>query len=164
MEEQTDKVFIKNFSLVVIGLVVFTLAIIFLANFVGFKEKVEVPSRAGLTEERISPVADVYLVEESAAPVQEVAAAAAPVPAQAAASDGSPNGEEIYNSACAACHSIGLVGAPIPGSPEMSQRAEKGLDTLLQEALNGFNAMPARGGRPDLSDEQVKAAIEFMLK
>jgi cytochrome c oxidase cbb3-type subunit 3 len=50
------------------------------------------------------------------------------------------------------------------GSPEMAQRAEKGLDTLTQSAINGINAMPARGGRADLSDEQVQVAVEFMLK
>jgi len=165
VEEQTDKVFIKNFSLVVIGLIVFTLAIIFLAKSVGFKEKVEVPSRAGLTEERIRPVADIYLSEENAAAAQQAVAEAAPAPAPTTTSGGAVNGEEIYNSVCAACHSIGLIGAPVPGSAEMSRRAEeKGMDTLLQDALNGLNAMPARGGRADLSDEQVKAAIEFMLK
>lgn len=162
MEEQTDKAFLKNFSLVVIGLIVFTFAIVFLANSVGSKEEENVPSRAGLTEERIRPVADVYTDEAAATAAPEVVAKAAP--AQAAAFDGRLDGEEIYNNVCTACHSIGLVGAPIPGSPEMAQRAEKGVDALLQNALNGLNAMPARGGRPDLSDEQVKAVIEFMLK
>ncbi len=46
----------------------------------------------------------------------------------------------------------------------MALRAEKGPDALLQTALNGLNAMPARGGRADLTDEQVQAVIEFMLK
>jgi len=104
-------------------------------------------------------------VAQEAAP-EAVAREAAPeaAPAQVAASEGGVDGEKIYSSACAACHSTGLLGAPIPGSEEMAQRAESGLDAMLQNSLNGLNAMPARGGRPDLSDEQIKAIVEFMIK
>ncbi len=87
-------------------------------------------------------------------------AAAKPV----VAFEGSLDSEMIYNTVCAACHSTGVAGAPIPGSPEMAQRTEKGMDVLMQSALNGLNAMPARGARADLSDEQVQAAIEFMTQ
>ena len=54
--------------------------------------------------------------------------------------------------------------APIPGSPAMAERAAKGMDVLMQSAIDGLNAMPARGGRADLSDEQVQVIIEFMIK
>ena len=185
MKEQSDKVFIKNFSLIVVALILFTVSIIFLAKYVGFKEDGDIPSRAGLTEERIRPVSDVYIDEAGApatqeaatqetapaAATQETAPAAAtqetaPVaaPAQAVASDSSQEAEKAYNSVCAACHASGLIGAPIPGSAEMAQRAEAGLDAMWQNSLNGLNAMPARGGRPDLSDEQIKAIVEFMIK
>jgi cytochrome c5 len=46
----------------------------------------------------------------------------------------------------------------------MAERTAKGMDVLMQSALNGLNAMPARGGRSDLTDEQVQVAIEFMIK
>ena len=49
MEEQTDKSFIKTFSMVVVGLTLFTVTIIFLANIVGFKEDEDIPSRAIIT-------------------------------------------------------------------------------------------------------------------
>jgi cytochrome c5 len=42
--------------------------------------------------------------------------------------------------------------------------AEKGIDGLVASAINGLNVMPPRGGRPDLSDQQIKAAVEFMLQ
>ncbi len=167
MEEQSDKVFIRNFSLIVVVLVLFTFTIFFLARSIGSKEKAHIPSRAGLTEERIRPVADVYTEENNAAVPQEAVvqgAEAETAPAQIAASAGSVDGEKIYNSVCAACHATGLLGAPIPGSAEMAQRAEKGMDALVQNAVNGLNAMPPRGGRPDLSDEQLRAVIKFMLK
>lgn len=180
MKEQSDKVFIRNFSLIVVALILFTVSIVFLAKYVGFEEERDIPSRAGLTEERIRPVADVYTAEDSPAATQEAApevaaqetapvaatqeAAPAAAPAQAVASDSSQEAEKTYNSACAACHATGLIGAPIPGSAEMAQRAEAGLDAMWQNSLNGLNAMPARGGRPDLSDEQIKAIVEFMIK
>ena len=91
-------------------------------------------------------------------------AVAAPAPVQASASDADIDGEKLYAGTCAACHSTGAAGAPKPGSPEMAQRAEKGMDALMQTAVNGLNAMPARGGRPDLSDAQMQAIIEFMLQ
>jgi len=164
VEEQTDKVFIKNFSMVMIALVLFTFTIAFLARSIGQKDEVDIPSRAVLTEERIKPVAGVYAGEEGAAAMQETAAAAAPAQA-AAAFDGSLDGEMIYGTVCAACHAAAVLGAPQPGSAEMAKRAEAGMDAMMKNAVNGLNnTMPARGGRPDLSDEQIQAVIEFMLK
>jgi len=180
VKEQSDKVFVRNFSLIVVALILFTVSIVFLAKYVGFKAEGDIPSRAGLTEERIRPVADVHTDDAGLAATQEVASevaaqetvpaaatqetAPAAAPAQAVAADSSQEVEKTYNSVCAACHATGLIGAPIPGSPEMAQRAEAGLDAMLQNSLNGLNAMPARGGRPDLSDEQIKAIVELMIK
>lgn len=163
MEEQTDKAFLKNFGLIVVALTVLTFVIVFLAMSLGFKEDEDIPSRMAITADRIKPVAGVYVGEGGAAAIQQAAAAAAPA-AQAVAFDGSLDGEMIYNNVCLACHATDALGAPQPGSAEMALRAENGMDALLQNALNGLNTMPARGGRPDLSDEQVKAVIEFMLK
>jgi cytochrome c5 len=163
VEEQTDKTFIKNISIVLVILIVFTFAIAFIARDVGFKdEEGNNPSRDAIAEERIEPVADVYTGEDGAAAIQQ--AAVTTVTEQVAAFDGSLDAEMLYTTVCAACHSTGVAGAPIPGSPEMAQRAEKGQDALMQTALNGLNAMPARGGRADLTDEQVQVVVEFMLR
>ena len=163
MEEQTDKTFIKNVSIVLVILVVFTLSIAFFARDIGFKdEEGNNPSRQASAGERIKPVADVYTSEAGATAIKEAASSAQPE--QTAAFDGSLDGEMIYTSVCAACHTAAVAGAPKPGSPEMAQRAEKGQDALMQTVLNGLNAMPARGGRADLSDEQVRVAVEYMLK
>ena len=163
MEEQTDSTFIKNMSIVLVILVIFTLSIAFIARGVGYKEADgNNPISAMMTENRIKSVAGVYTNANGPAPVTEAVEKAAP--AQAVAFDGSLDSEMIYNTVCAACHSTGVAGAPKPGSPEMAQRTEKGLDALMQTALNGLNAMPARGGRADLSDEQVQAVVEFMTQ
>jgi len=162
VEEQTDKVFVRNISVVIAILVVFTITIAFLARDVGEKQPEENnPSRATTIEERIRPVADVYTGEAGAAAIQQAAASAGAE--KKAAFDGSLDGEMIYNNVCAACHTTGAAGAPQLG-PAMAERAQKGMDALMQSALNGLNAMPPRGGRADLSDEQVRAVIEYMTK
>jgi cytochrome c5 len=163
MEEQTDKTFIKNISIVLVILIVFTLSIAFLARDIGFKDDSDKnPSRQTSAEERIKPVSDVYTGEAGAAAIAE--AASSPAAAQSVAFDGSLDAEMIYTSVCSACHGTGVAGAPMPGSPEMAQRTDKGQDVLVQSAVNGLNAMPARGGRADLSDEQIVAVVAFMIK
>lgn len=164
MGEQADKAFIKNFSLIMVGLVLFTFVIIFLARFVGFKEEADIPSQRLLTEERVRPVGDVY-TEKTGAPEMVTTAVAQQDSAKPkVAFDGSLDAEMIYTSVCSACHTTGAAGAPQPGTPAMDARAENGVDALVNAAISGLNAMPARGGRPDLSDEQVRVAVEYMLQ
>ena len=163
VEEQTDKVFIRNVSIVIVLLVLFTISIAFLALDLGEKdEEGNNPSRITTTEERIRPVADVFMGEAGAAAIEEAAASSGSE--QKVAFDGSLDAEMLYANVCAACHGTGAADAPIPGSTAMAERAAKGMDVLMQSAVNGLNAMPARGGRPDLSDEQVQVIIEFMIK
>ena len=171
MEEQTDQTVMKNMSIVLGILVVFAICIFFIARSVGFKEdQGNSPGATAAIEERIKPVAGAYtgdegppaVVEATAAPVEVAPAETAP--AQAASSGGTIDAEKIYKTVCFACHDTGVAAAPKPGSEAMAQRAEKGLDALVQTALNGLNAMPPRGGRADLTDEQVKAVVEFMLQ
>ncbi len=91
--------------------------------------------------------------------------------AQVAASSGSDDaggepmgGEEVYSSACAGCHSSGAMGAPRLGNAgDWAGRIDKGTDTLYSNAINGINAMPAKGGNASLSDDEVKAAVDHML-
>ena len=81
MEEQTDNTFIKNVSIVLAILVAFTIAIVFVARDIGFKdEEGNNPSRNTTTEERISPVAGVHTGEAGAAAIAEAASASASEP------------------------------------------------------------------------------------
>ena len=161
MEEQTDSAFIKNMSIVVVILVVFTVSIVFLARDIGFKDaEGDNPNRQAIVEQRIQPVADVYTAENGPPAIEEAAVESAAV----VAFEGSLDAEMLYGSVCAVCHATGAAGAPQPGSDAMAQRAEKGMDAMMQTALNGLNAMPARGGRADLSDEQMQVIVEFMTQ
>ena len=163
MEEQSDSTFIKNISIVLVILIVFTISIAFVARDIGFKnDEASNPSRQTTTEERISPVSGVHTGEAGAAAIQQAAAEVSSGPS--VAFEGSLDGEMIYTSVCAACHTAGVAGAPQPGSAAMAERAQKGNDALMQTVMNGLNAMPARGGRPDLSDEQLQAVVDFMLQ
>ncbi len=79
------------------------------------------------------------------------------------------DGETIYNSGCVACHGAGIAGAPRVGDKAAwVHRSAQGREIIYEHALNGFQEtagiMPAKGGFTHLSDEQVKAAIDFMIK
>ena len=72
---------------------------------------------------------------------------------------------QTYKSTCFACHGTGAAHAPEVGDViEWEIRLEKGLDSLIQNTINGLNGvMPARGLCVDCSDEQLKAIVEYML-
>lgn len=113
--------------------------------------------------DRIRPVGGVYLPGDSHdEPARVVAAAPEPEPVAAALS-----GPQVYNSACLACHSAGVGGAPIVGSAEAwAARIAQGMETMTKHAIEGYSGsagyMPAKGGRLDLSDDEVAAAVEYM--
>lgn len=72
-------------------------------------------------------------------------------------------GQAIYTAVCAACHATGAAGAPKVGdSGAWSARIAQGFDTLVQHAVNGIRAMPAKGGNPDLDDVEVARAVAYM--
>ena len=162
MDHQDDRAFLRQFSAVIVGFMLLTVALIFLARYMQPDPDADAnPSQAILMEQRILPVGDVRYGEEGAAALAEVQAAAAePVVEEVAIVDG----EQVYGGLCKTCHDAGVAGAPLTGSDQMAARLdEKGLETLVYNAINGLNAMPPRGGNPNLTDEQIQAAVEFML-
>lgn len=97
---------------------------------------------------------------ESVAP--QATAAAPEAPANAA-------GKKTYGMTCAMCHASGAAGAPIPGNKdEWAPRIAQGMDLLYKHAIEGFTGekgmMPAKGGNPSLSDEDTKAAVDYMVE
>ncbi|MFA5663012.1 cytochrome c5 family protein [Castellaniella sp.] len=72
-------------------------------------------------------------------------------------------GEKLYQQICITCHDTGLAGAPKFGDPQAwAPYIETGLDAMLKNAISGVGAMPPRGGS-QASDEELKAAIEYMI-
>ena len=103
----------------------------------------------------------------AAAPAAEAPAATpAPAPAAAPVAENTA-GKSVYGKTCAMCHAAGVAGAPKPGDKEdWGPRIAQGKDTLYKHAIEGFTGakgmMPARGGASSLSDDDVKAAVDFM--
>ncbi|EMR12774.1 cytochrome c family protein [Methylophaga lonarensis MPL] len=102
--------------------------------------------------ERLQPVAQVHVGE-------------APVAEEAPADDMQVNrGQQIVESVCAVCHATGMMDSPRTNkASDWAPRLEQGIETVYANAINGINMMPARGGRPDLSDDEVKAAVDYMI-
>ncbi len=106
-------------------------------------------------------------------PVAAEPVAGTPTPAApGAVADAAPAGDEagkgVYNKTCALCHASGVAGAPMPGNKEQwAPRIAQGKDTLYKHALEGFTGqagmMPPRGGNTALTDDEVKAAVDYMV-
>lgn len=76
---------------------------------------------------------------------------------------GSRNGKAVYESVCLSCHGAGLAGAPkFADVGAWAARLSKGFATLVDHANKGFNAMPAKGGAADLTDDEVARAVAYM--
>ncbi len=126
---------------------------------------------ASLTDDDIK--ATIKFMAEGA---KESAAAAPAAPAQtAAAEEKAPPkkkepapeksvGQKVYESACVACHLMGVAGAPKVGDQAAwAQRLAKGNDGLVASVINGLNAMPPRAGNPQLTDADIQQAVAFMV-
>lgn len=104
--------------------------------------------------DRIKPVGDVCLEGD--------ASCAAPL---VAASSGPRSGSDVYGAACVACHDTGAGGAPKKGDAAgWADRIAKGNDTLVTNAINGINGMPPRGTCMSCSDDEIRAAVEFIVE
>lgn len=106
--------------------------------------------------------------EESAAPEAPAPEAAAPAPAPAPVVAENVLGKSIFNKTCSLCHAAGVAGAPKPGdTADWGPRIAQGNDLLYKHALEGFTGakgmMPARGGNTALTDDEVKAAVDYMV-
>lgn len=117
-----------------------------------------------------TPMAEAMpLATEAPMPMQEMPSdGAAPMGEMATAQPAADKGKQIYDSVCFACHAMGVAGAPKFGDKELwAPRIAQGMDTLVSHAINGFQgktgAMPPKGGRVDLSDADIAAAVAYMV-
>ncbi len=121
---------------------------------------------------RIKPFGQVAVAGQDNAALAIIAPVTPPAAGASPAGDGGAaaqptDGKSVYASACVACHGTGLAGAPKFGDKAAwAPRIAQGTATLDKHAIEGFQGsagmMPAKGGRVDLSDDAVKAAVEYM--
>ena len=72
--------------------------------------------------------------------------------------------QDIYDGTCSSCHSTGSAGAPVVGNQEAwAPRMKQNIDTIYGHAINGLNSMPPKGGCISCADNEIKAAVDFML-
>lgn len=121
--------------------------------------------------ERTAPVGQVAVEGADADAFETVTAASTVVAAAegetpAAAAD--HPGKKTYDEACSVCHGTGAAGAPKLGDPSAWEaRIAQGIETLYKHAIEGFQGkggiMPPKGGRVDLNDDAIKAAVDYMI-
>lgn len=116
-------------------------------------------------QESAAPQEQAPAAPEAAAPAAPEAAAPAPAAETAVAGI---DGKKIFGSVCSLCHAAGVAGAPKPGDKaDWGPRIAQGTDLLYKHAIEGFTGakgmMPARGGSATLKDDEVKAAVDYMV-
>ena len=125
------------------------IAVVLIAVVVPFsmsgKGKSDAVSNGDDVESRIAPVAKIEM--------------------QAGGGDGGvTDGKTVYNTVCAGCHGAGVLGAPKFGDKAAwAPRIAQGMPTLVNHAINGIRSMPPRGGAASLSDDEVKAGVQYMV-
>lgn len=99
----------------------------------------------------------------AAAPAAAAPAAAAPAPEQKAAAV-NPAGEQLYKTVCFACHATGVANAPKFGDKAAwAPFISTGMDAMVKVAMTGKGAMPPKGGAANASEDDIRAAVQFMV-
>lgn len=162
-----DRRFFDIFTLILGILVVVTIGIYVLADSIS-ERTVSRTVRGELlyqaeVNERIEPIGQVTMPGDEATLAAGAQPVVSPEPVAAALS-----GPQVYNQACIACHGGGVGGAPMFGNTDAwASRIAQGMEVLYDHSINGFQGnagyMPPKGGRMDLSDEEVKTAVDYMV-
>ncbi|NND65317.1 MAG: cytochrome c5 family protein [Gammaproteobacteria bacterium] len=184
-----DQHFLTTFSIILGSLVLFTVLMFMLATYIHGKTEathvMEEPRKLAQIEKNIAPIAMVnvkgakkpkpapkVMTEIPAAKTEPKPASKATVekespPAVVASTsaDSGASGKAVYDQACVACHGVGVAGAPKVGdAAAWSARLSKGKATLYSNSINGINVMPAKGGQVNLSDDEVRFAVDYMIE
>ncbi len=164
---QDDSAFVRNFSVVLLGLAVIGLVAFVLAKMVNSGAQDAYGVR--VAPSNVAPVgalntgSEAVNVEGAKTGAEVASATAAP-----AAADSSDPGKATYDKVCFACHAQGIAGAPkFADVAAWETRIAQGRDTLVSHAIVGYTGqagmMPARGGNPTLTDAEVGAAVDYMV-
>lgn len=168
MLRKHDRVFLKNFTIIIIGLLVLSIGLLLLARVLHQAQPTDPnPVALAAVEARLAPVGGVYAGETGAAAQAAAAAAQQAAAAAQVAYGGTLDGEVIYNQLCGACHTNGVGGAPTMTEAAWAPRIAQGVDTLVRHSIEGFQGetgiMPPKGGNLALTDEQMAASVHWML-
>ena len=164
MSQEQDRAFFKNFTIIMIVLGVLMATFMVLGVMFGGGETTSEEAM-----ENTAPVAKMQMQgDEPVAQAMEDNIKMA-VAEENTATGSDDAGKATYDSICVACHGSGIPGIPQLGdAAEWAPRIEQGNDTLYEHAIVGYTGasgmpMPAKGGNPDLSDDAVKAAVDYIV-
>jgi cytochrome c5 len=82
----------------------------------------------------------------------------------AIADSGANSGADTYKFVCSSCHEVGIDGAPIlDDKTAWMHRINQGIDKLYASTLNGKCKVLVQAERKDLSDQTIKAAVDYII-
>ena len=161
----TDTHFFNLFMIVMGGLIGITFGLFLLANYVAGKtQEVYILQDAPYQDQVDDNIRPVGMVALDGDEIEDAGQVAVTEPVVEVLS-----GPQVYNQACLACHGAGVGGAPVMGdTAAWASRIAQGADVLSEHAIDGFTGsagyMPPKGGRVDLSDEEILAAMQYMVE
>ncbi len=176
MDSTPDQKFFDNFSAVLAGLLIFTVLCIVLAISIANRSAsvTDNPVYQERLEARLRPIGDVVIQGQDKTlygqdAVESVAVASAAPAATETVMASFDSGEAVYNSACTACHGLGVAGAPKTGdAAQWTPRIAQGMEVLYTHAIEGYQGsagvMPAKGGRTDLTDDHVRWSVDYIIE
>ncbi|MDB9800202.1 c-type cytochrome [bacterium] len=158
MSKEEDQIFFKNFSLA-LGFIAIMMVVFFVvAQFAASDEEADAKMRSTKVAKLTVPVGQVTPAGEEMQVVANIASASGNV------------GKTVYEGLCVNCHGIPAMAAMIPQTGDAAAwaaRIEQDDEILYAHAINGFvgdmGMMPARGSNPNLTDDEVKAAVDYMV-
>ena len=164
MGSKEDKAFFYNYSIVIGLLAVMIIIFLVLALYLGVDEDAVARKQATKVSANTVPVGVVNVLDETAEGVE-----VATVATVATAEEPADMGQRVYNGLCISCHN-GLPNIPRVGDKAAwESRIAQGMALLYERAIKGFIseggiiAMPPRGGNMNLTDAEVKAAVDYMV-
>jgi len=143
-----------------VGISIVSIIILIVLNNLLFQDEAKEEIAQTNTSKQKETAIDPKQTEENIKPIGQVKLATA---SSADTTQAPRSGEEIYKTTCSVCHLTGVANAPkIEDKAAWEPRVAAGLATLITNATNGKGAMPPRGGKADLSDDELKATIIYM--
>ncbi len=161
--KEIDQVFVQNFIIILVMMLGMVAIFVVIARTIGTDEVKIAKQRAMVIKELTQPIGQVRrLAVTTTSGTSQTAVAADQL-----AENENP-GKKVYDGLCTSCHGSGLPNIPQLGKPEdWKDRIAQGHPLLYERSINGFTGasgmvMPAKGGNAALSDDEIRAAVDYM--